>query len=100
MARLPMVTRTIITTMCNVLCMDVEHEEPCNKDITLSGVYTDKEKMLKAIKKQFEGTDIVPVRVVHSEEKETLYGMTEQEFIERASVLPPRGTKAPQTGQE
>ena len=33
------------------------------------------------------------VHIVDSEEIETLYGMTEQEFIEKAKVLPPRTKK-------
>lgn len=94
MSRVAMVTRTITTTECNVLCMNVALAEPCNEHVVLSGSYTDPEKMLKAVKKQIETDTLKPVQVVHFEEKETLYGMTEQEFIQKAQVLPPRGTKA------
>ena len=34
MARKPMVTRTITTTKCNVLCLDIETAEPFNQVVT------------------------------------------------------------------
>ena len=38
--------------------------------------------------------------IVDKEEIETLYGMTEQDFIEHAVVLPPRGEKTDDTATE
>lgn len=90
MARVPHVTRTIQTTHCAVLCMDIENREPCNKDVVLPRTYKDDNAMLKAVKKVIETDTIKPVQIVASEVRETLYGMTEQEFIAHARILPPR----------
>lgn len=93
MARVPMVTRTITTTEVNVMCLDVEKGEPINKDVTVSRAFKDDEKLLKEVKKIVETDAIKAVHIVDKREVETLYGMAEQEFIEHATVLPPREAK-------
>lgn len=90
MARAPQVTRTIQTTHCNVLCMDIENREPCNKDVVLPRTYKDENAMLKAVKKVIETNNLKCVQVVSSKVQETLYGMSEQDFIAHATILPPR----------
>ena len=79
MTRLPMVTRTITTTKVNVLCLDIEHAEPCNKVITIPRTYKDEEAILKKVKPLLETETLKVVHVVDTETEETLYGMTEQE---------------------
>ena len=93
MARVSMVTRTINATKANVLCLDIETAEPFNKEITLSGTYKDKKALQKAAEMAINSDTVKAVHVVDYEETETLYGMTEQEFIENAKVLPPRDAK-------
>jgi hypothetical protein len=90
MARVPMVTRTMITTKVNVLCMDLEKAEPFNKDLVLAGTYKDNKSLMKAVSAQVDNDKQKAVVVTFSEEVETLYGMTEDEFIKNATVLPPR----------
>lgn len=90
MARVAMVTRTIITTKANVMCLDVEQGEPFNKVVILPRTYKDENTMLKQVKKVVDTETVKAVHIVDSEVVETLYGMTEQEFIEHAEVLPPR----------
>ena len=90
MARAPQVTRTIQTTHCTVLCMDIENREPCNKDVVLPRTYKDENAMLKAVKKVIETDNLKAVQVVSSKVQDTLYGMSEQDFIEHATILPPR----------
>lgn len=87
MARLPMVTRTITTTKVNVLCLDIEQAEPCNKVITIPRTYKDEETILKKVKPLLETESLKVVHVVDTETEETLYGMTEQEFVELARPL-------------
>ena len=94
MARVPMVTRTITTTKVNVMCLDIETGEPCNKITVVPRTYKDDETLLKKVKEVLETETLKPVHVVGKEEIETLYGMTEQEFIEHAEIQPPR--KAPE----
>ena len=90
MARTPQVTRTIQTTHCTVLCMDIENREPCNRDVILPRTYKDDKDMLKAVKRAIETDTLKPVQVVSSMVQETLYGMSEQDFIAHASILTPR----------
>lgn len=90
MARVPMVTRTIVTTKANVMCLNVETAEPFNMVVSVPRTYKDEESLLKAVKNAAETDNVKCVHVVDSEQVETLYGMTEQEFIEHAKVLPPR----------
>lgn len=91
MARTPKVTRTITTTHATLLCLDIEHGEPCNKTVILPRTYKDDNAILKQAKQTVESDTIKVVHVVDHFEQETLYGMTEQKFIENAEVLPPRG---------
>lgn len=91
MARTPMITRTIVTTKVNVMCLDVEAGEPINKCVTLPRTYKDEKKLLKVVKELIETDSLKAVHIVDKTEVETLYGMTEQEFIGHAKVLPPRG---------
>lgn len=90
MARIPMVTRTITTTKANVMCLDIVSGEPCNRSVVVLRTYKDDEKLLKKVKEVLETETLKPVHIVDKEEIETLYGMSEQEFIEHAEVQPPR----------
>lgn len=105
-----MVTRTIITTEVTCLCLNTETAEPFNAKVTVPRTYKDNEALLKAVKKVAEhvgvtdpsgntyyGEPIVVAKVVDYTEVETLYGMTESEFLSKAKVLPPRGTKQVET---
>ena len=93
MARIPMVTRTIQTTTATVLCLNIKEGEPFNKEVVLPRTYKDEKSMMKVVEKIINTEDVKAVHIVHTEVNETLYGMTEQEFISAAHVLPDR--KAP-----
>lgn len=92
MARVPMVTRTIVATKANVMCLDVQAGEPFNKEVTVPRTYKDTDSLLKKVKPLIETDTIKAVHIIDVEEIETLYGMTEQEFIQYAQVLPPRNS--------
>ena len=94
MARVPMVSRTMKTTKVNVLCMDLINAEPVNKDLTLPRVYKDEKKLFKAVQTALDNDEIKAVKVVKSSEVEILYGMSEQDFIEHATILDPETRKA------
>lgn len=89
--RTPMVTRTICTTKVTVLCLDLEKVEPYNETFTLPRMYKNEDTILKALESFFPDKEKAkPVHVVETEVIETLYGMTEQDFINNATILPPR----------
>lgn len=90
MARIPQVTRTIQTTKANVLCLDIKEGSPFNQTVALPRTYKDDNHMLKAVEKIINSESVKAVHIVDSVVEETLYGMSEQKFIELASVLPPR----------
>lgn len=90
MARTPQVTRTITTSVVSVLCADISLGELVNKEFTLPRTYKDDEAILKAIKKANTDENIKPVSVADVKIVETLYGMSEQKFIDNAEILPPR----------
>ena len=87
MARKPMVTRTIVTTKVNVLCLDIKSAEPFNKTVTLPRTYKDDKKLLKKVEEIVNTDEVKAVHVVAKQEVETLYGMSEQDFINNAVVL-------------
>lgn len=93
MARVPQVTRTIPTTVVTIFCVNTETRDTFEQTITLPRTYKDDAKMMKVIDKALEGEPIKAVSIIGSEVHETLYGMTEQEFIKYAKVLPPRDAK-------
>lgn len=92
MSRVPMVTRTIVATKANVMCLDVQKGEPFNESVTVPRTYKDDEALLKKVRPLLETETVKAVHIAEKEEIETLYGMTEQEFIQHAKVLPPRKT--------
>lgn len=93
MARVPQVTRTIPTTIVHLLCVNTEDRSTFEQDITLPRTYKDEQKMMKAVERVLDGEPIKAVSILGSDVKETLYGMTEAEFIQYAQVLPPREKK-------
>lgn len=93
MARVPQVTRTIQTTVVTIFCVNIEDKSTFEQTITLPRTYKDESKMMKMIEKILEGEPVKAVSISGYEVKETLYGMTEAEFIKYATVLPPRDAK-------
>ena len=92
MARQPIVSRTIQTTKANVLCIDVQNEQPFTHEVVLPRTYKDERAMLKKIKPMLESDTIKVVHVQNFVVESTLYGMDEEEFIHYAKILPPRKT--------
>lgn len=86
----PMVTRTILTTEVTVLCLDLIKAEPFNKTVTLPRTYKDEKTMMKKVSAIIDNDEVKAVHVVDTKVNETLYGMTEEQFISMAEVLPSR----------
>lgn len=93
MARKRMVTRTILTTKVNALCMDTVTCEACNKDVVLPRTFKDNDKVLKATKSVLDTPTFKVVDIVDVETVETLYGMDEQKFINESVILDPETRK-------
>lgn len=82
-----MVTRTITATRVTVLCLDLQTCEPFNTTITLPRTYTSETKLMKLVEEEVNSETAKAVHIVDKEEIETLYGMTEADFIKSATVL-------------
>lgn len=93
MARQPQVTRTIQTTKCNVLCIDLSNEQPFTQEVILPRTYKDERSMMKKIKPIVENDNVKAIHVQNFTVESTLYGMTEEEFISAAHILPARTSK-------
>lgn len=100
MARIPMVTRNITTTTATVMCLNVLQGEPYTETVTVPRTYKDDNALLKIVKSIIETDELKAVHIVAKEEIETLYGMTENDFIAHAQVLPKRGEKQKQKLQK
>ena len=90
MARVPQVTRTIQTTKVDVLCLNIKEGNPFTQSVVLPRTYKDEQAMLKSVEKLINSDEVKAVHIVSHTVEETLYGMSEQKFIELAEVLPPR----------
>lgn len=93
MARLPMVTRTIVTTDCTTVLMNTESNEVFENVLSLPRTYKDDNAVLKALKKTYETDTIKVVYVKETTTVETLYGIPETEFIKIAKKLDPETRK-------
>lgn len=100
MGRIAMVTRTINFTEVTALTVDVVAQATATQVYTLSGTFSDNEKLIKALKKEFETDTTKVVSVISTDVQEKLYGMTEQEFMSLAKVLPPRKIYNSQEGEQ
>lgn len=93
MARERMVTRTVMVTEVEVMTLNITTAEVQILTYEMSGLYTEQNALLKALKKQYETDEVKCVAIQSINEKELLYGMKEIDFIRQATILPPR-TKA------
>lgn len=98
--RKPMVTRTIQTTEATVLCIDITNSEPFNKTVTLPRTYKDEKSLMKKVASVIDNDTVKAVHVVSTEIHETLYGMTEDDFIAAAEILAPRKANDPYDAAE
>jgi hypothetical protein len=90
MARVAMVTRTIVTAEVDVLCMNIESLQVETKHVSLLGGVSDETTMLNKAKTQLETPTLKAVHITKVTELETLYGLTEEDFVKLAKELPPR----------
>lgn len=88
MARERMITRTVIQTTAKVMCLNATTAEVSINDYTIGGTYTESD-LLKKCKKLFETDEFKVVHIESSKVEEILLGMTEEDFIRYATVLPP-----------
>ena len=87
-----MVTRTVLSTTVEVLCLNTETAEPLNLGFTLAGDYTEQpeKKVLAQIEKTANYAEIIrPVHVVGMSLNEKRYGMKLSTFMANSEELEP-----------
>ena len=87
MARIPMVTRTINNTVCNLLVADTEMGELKNISVTVPRTYKDEKKLAKVAFAAAETDTVKPVQLISSQIEGVLYGMSEEDFIKHAQPI-------------
>ena len=90
MARIPRITRNITTTKARVLCLSIEKQEPFYREVVLPRTYKTEEQLLTEIRKVVDNDSVKAVHIDTVTIEKTLYGMSEQKFIENAEKLPAR----------
>ena len=91
--RKPMVTRTIILTLATALCVNPQTAETFEQVFALTGRFTDKDKVLKRVSKQYSTDECTIVAIRSLKEVNELYGMDEEVFIKGAKILDPATRK-------
>jgi hypothetical protein len=93
MARQPQVTRTITTTKATVLVVNIETGISEEREVSVPRVFTKAKKLREAVEAVVNVGNERLAHIKSTETVETLYGMSEQDFINHAKILPPRGSK-------
>lgn len=88
MAREKMVTRSVIGTHVVAMVVDITAGTTQIQELNISGKYTEKEKVLKAVQKVVDNDTYKAVAVQDFKAFNTLYGMPETQFMELAQPLP------------
>ena len=94
-----MITRTILGTKASVITVDTISMTASTKEFTISGEWSDNNKLLKALKKTYETDTLVLSSVVKAEKTEKLYGMTEELFMANAVELDAETRKPIETAE-
>lgn len=90
-----MITRTITVTTVYALCLDLTTAQSYTRIFTLAGRHTDPVKIKLKLEKTFnDNTHIIAmIKSVYTNTRR--YGMTTQDFIDNADILP--GTETENT---
>ena len=91
MTRKRMITRTIMQTTAKVMTLNVTTAEVQILTYVIGGQYTDDE-LLKKLQWIFQTNELKLVHIESQVCNELLVGMSEEDFIRYAEVLPPRST--------
>lgn len=86
MRRDRMITRIVLQTTAEVMCIDVTTAEVNINTYTLGGTYTDTD-LLKKLKEIYETDTYKLVYIKSNTHEEILLGMTESQFFKYATVV-------------
>ena len=84
------ITRTIKTTTVTALCVNVDTETTFRETYVVSGHNTNESDIILEIREKNPGS-IIPVKVISTTPHESIYCMTETEFMTYGHVIPQKG---------
>ena len=90
MARIPQVTRTIPTTIADVILINVNTGLSRFAEVSIPRTFKKPEKLRAAIEAKVNTDEEKLAHIRSTKLTEVLYGMSEQKFIDNAEILPPR----------
>lgn len=94
MARIRMITRTVVSTVFSVMAVNQNTMQVETVSVSVPSADSMTEsKQTEAVKSNMPDGYLF-VQITGKQVQETLYGMTEEEFIRLAKVLPPRSGKS------
>lgn len=89
MPRKPIVQRSMRTTTAKCLCVNLDTSQTVELECQLARSYkTDKQLIATINDLKLLGDNIRAVTVLEKSTKYTTYGMTEQDFLKYATVMP------------
>lgn len=89
MARIPVVSRTMETTVAKVLVVDVNTQKTQEQEVSLPRTYKNNDVVLKRVRNLLDTPDVKVVHIIDTTVKRTKYAMSEQKFIENAETETP-----------
>ena len=87
MARIPQVTRILTHTKAIVKCVDLKASKIYNREIILPRTYISRDDLFKNACKKYDTQNDKIIDIVSTEEITKKYGMTEEEFIQHATII-------------
>lgn len=90
MAREKMITRTIVETTARVMCLDVKSAEISINDYKIGGEWTNESALLEKLQAIYNTDTFKLVHIDSVSKEEVLLGMSVEDFMRYAKVLPPR----------
>ena len=80
MARIPVVSRTLTTTLATVLCLDIKAETIVEKTVVLPRTYKDEKKLDKAVHHAIDNDEYKAIHTLNTVIQTKKYAMSEEEF--------------------
>ena len=86
MARERVVSRTVSTRICTVMCADLSSNSVKQIELEISATIPENQ-LVKALQKQYNTNTLMVLNVVSSTVQEQIYAMPEEQFIKLAKKM-------------
>ena len=87
------ITRTITGTRARVIVVNAQSLKADLKEFIISDTFDNNDKLLKALKKNYDNSEQILSAVMNTEKFEELYGLDESVFMKYAVKLDPKTRK-------